>query len=171
MLGHTLTAWPPQCKTTTICTFQMFNNPQTIYLNRGIERVVAVRVKHLAWNNPVIGSEASMLWLSCPELLINNPSQSIIYTSNPDEPDSPNQLVNVRSLIGSWQITVPEGSPVNYNNNDPQPVIDLYRPTDVNKLTFTLESDGYNATPGAFGPVQFIIPNNQLSVTLEITCQ
>lgn len=168
MLG-TVTAWPPGCKTTTLWTFQMFENPQTIYLNRGIDRITAIRVKHIAYAVPITTNDATMLWLSCPELLVNHPSQSVILTNNPNQPDSGNQLANIRSSIASWVVAPNEAGVPNFNNNDPQPTIELFRPTSVNKLTFMLENDGFGAA-GVFGPCT-VLPSYQLSITLEITCQ
>lgn len=159
-----------RCKTVTFWSFRLFQNPQTIYLPRTIENVTAIRVKHLAWVSSVTNNTMTMIYLSCPELLRNYPAQSVILTNNPLAPLSGNQQVNIRSIIGTWCVSPQAANVTNYNNNDPQPLIELSQPTHLSQLTFTLESDGFGATSGVFGPCT-VAESNQLNVTLELTTE
>jgi hypothetical protein len=121
-----------------LCTFQIQQNPQRISLPFTLDRIVSVRVKHICWESPIIDNSSCMLYLSCPELLTHSPAQSTILM--PSGTPS-NQLVHRRSLLASWVIVPQEAGVPNWNNNDPQPIINLSKLTSTNKLTFIVEDD------------------------------
>lgn len=149
---------PPGEKfTKCIITFQMTQNPQRIDLQRTLDLIRSVRVKQLSWLVNPIDSNATMLYLSCPELLKDGPQQSGIMVLQPSIISS-NQMLIQRSILASWDCA-PEGSnTLNYQNNGQQSTIDLPRLLSLNKLTFSLETE--------LGPVTFDA-NDKVSVTIE----
>lgn len=147
-----------------LCTFSMGQNPQRITLPFSLDQVVSVRVKSICWTSPPIDNSVTMLYLSCPELLIHAPSQSTILMQNPyPTNNSVNQLVHRRNLLACWTVPPLEAGIPNQNNNDPQPKINLSKLTSVNKLTLILEDD----SNGILRETPFFA-SNLVTVTLEI---
>lgn len=128
-----------------------------------IDRVVGIRVKHIAWLTSPITADSTMMWLSSSELLNYGLLQSGFMTDNPALPSSGNQIVNRRDLIASWVVSPSSSKVVNANNNDPQPLIHLPTPISINKISFLLEDDYQGAT--------LIIPDNKVTITVEFTVE
>lgn len=122
----------------TLATFQIQSNPQRIDLNCSLDRIVSVRVRSIVWSSPIIDNSSCMLYLSCPELLLHAPAQSLIMMPGTTPT---NQLCHRRNLLASWVVAPQESGAPNYNTNDPQPKINLSKLTSVNKITLLVEDD------------------------------
>ena len=148
----------PKKTTTCIISFQMAQNPQRIDLPRSLDRICSIRTKQISWLVRPLDPTATMLYLSCPDLLKDSSQQSCIFTLQPSMVSS-NQLIQQRSLIASWVCAPNSADTINYKNEGEQSKIHLPKPVSLNKLTFSLETE--------LGPVVLNL-NHKLSVTLEL---
>lgn len=128
---------------TCIMTFKIARNRNTILLPFVLKNVFCVRVKHLTWlSNPLVAPAINtMMWISCPEIYINNPNQSAFLLLNPADPTGQHLNVFRKDIIASFNIAPVASNTPNHNNNDPQPKIYLERMTNLTMLTFEFDAD------------------------------
>lgn len=147
----------PKKTTTCIISFQMAQNPQRIDLPRSLDNIRSIRTKQISWLVRPLDPTATMLYLSCPDLLKDSPQQSCIFTLQPSVASS-NQLIQQRSLIAAWSCAPEYANTLNYQNEAEQSKMNLPKPISINKLSFNLETE--------LGPV-VVNSTHKLSVTLE----